>query len=409
METPEEILSQQKYSNLSLSKLINTIHYDSVEFDEKALRYEYKRREVNQVTKQPKRHIRFKITAPPGTYQVDIVFVPISTAALSKQKAFLLFVEVGSRKAFAYLMKGKTLKSIIAAYEQFVMEEGGILISLEGGNDFNRPQFRKLLDDQAVNLITFVAKDIHINQAGDALGIIDRAVRTLKRLTRKLGLLKGTGLLARYFLQAVDNYNASVHSAFNNQKTPNEMHESFDESNDLHKATSEANGLLDDDLQKLKPGDRVRILLETKQFGKEKQPFSQQLYEITKKDGLKYRVRSCETHKLLRRRFNARELQLVDTDALIRLPSTVKPSTPEQDLHTTGARRRRMAREGIYNNFELEKLSEAPIPKLRVDTTKFKANRPVTERRVGGKLIRIRGPAAVKKMHTTLQKVQEMD
>lgn len=406
-ETAEEILAQQRYANLSLGKLINTLHHELVDFDEPGLRQAFNRREVNQITKQPKKHIRFAITAPPGTYQVDIIFVPTTTAA-TKQRPFLLFVEISSRKAFAYPMKNKSLTSIIDAYEKFLMEEGGNLITLEGDDDFNKPRFRKLVESQAVNLVTFVAKDIHINRSGDALGIIDRAVRTLKRLVRKLGLLKGNTFLARYFLEAVDNYNQSTHSAFKNEKTPNEMHEDFDTASDLNKSTALVNNLQDSDRQSLKVGDKVRILVETNTFAKEKPPFSQQLYEITKKDGLKYKVKNLDTMRVMRRRFNARELQKVDVDDLQKLPRAIRPITPQQERANQGARKRRMAREGIYNDFELEKLSENPIPKLVVDTKRL--NRTKVTREVAGKKIKILGPKRQpKNMESTLKSIKELE
>ena len=50
--------------------------------------------EINQVNKKPNKHMNLKITAPPTTYQIDVMFYPIGESF----KNILLIVDIPSRK-----------------------------------------------------------------------------------------------------------------------------------------------------------------------------------------------------------------------------------------------------------------------------------------------------------------------
>ena len=61
-----------------------------------------KDQEVVQVNKKVAKGMNLKITAKPRTFQIDIMFFKIGES----QKAFLLLVDIMSRKAFCYVISG---------------------------------------------------------------------------------------------------------------------------------------------------------------------------------------------------------------------------------------------------------------------------------------------------------------
>jgi len=119
MKTAKEILSDDAYSLLGIAKVITKLRSAGEEFDEKELRHAYKQLEVNQRTqRQKKPEKQFKITGPPGSYQIDLIFLPKYRSSNRGVTTFLLLVEIPSRKAFAYPIKSKKPSDILDAYEK---------------------------------------------------------------------------------------------------------------------------------------------------------------------------------------------------------------------------------------------------------------------------------------------------
>ena len=63
--------------------------------------------------------------------------------------------------------------------------EVGFIKGLEGDNEFSSAAIKKFCEDNDIRLDTSVAKEEHISN-GNKLGIIDRLVRTLRELIKKL-------------------------------------------------------------------------------------------------------------------------------------------------------------------------------------------------------------------------------
>jgi len=103
MKTAEEILSDDAYSLLGIAKVITKLRRAGEECDEKELRHAYNQLEVNQRTqRQKKPDKKLKIAGPPGSYQIDLIFLPNYRSSNRRLTKFLLLVEIPSRKAFAY-------------------------------------------------------------------------------------------------------------------------------------------------------------------------------------------------------------------------------------------------------------------------------------------------------------------
>ncbi len=345
MKTAKEILSDDAYSLLGIAKVITKLRKAGEEFDEKELRHAYKQQEVNQRTqrqKKPDKHL--KITGPPGSYQIDLIFLPKYRSSNRGVETFLLLVEIPSRKAFAYPIKSKKPSDILDAYEKFYEDHDGNLSNVYADNEFKPEWFKAFNDVLNVNVHTGIAKDDHISKHSNRLGIIDRLVRTLRKLMNKYMLLHNSTQWSKWLPDIISLYNKTPHASLND-RTPDE-------------ASADVNGLekrfkMDvrhnqaEDTEKVSPvsvGDTVRILTKKETFAKEGPTFSKELYVVVKKDGYKWRVHPKTGGPLERRKLADNDMLVIDADTLVALPD--RPI--RQDIDTAVERHRtRLQREGI--------------------------------------------------------------
>ena len=111
-----------------------------------------------------------KITAPPDCYQIDVVNFPSYVKKVNKYNKFLVLIEILSRQAFVYPLRSNKMTDIIEAYEEFIDEVNGKVVSIEGDDEFNNKSFQAYNDELGVVVISDVAKDDHITKFGDKLG-----------------------------------------------------------------------------------------------------------------------------------------------------------------------------------------------------------------------------------------------
>ena len=359
-----EILSDDAYSLLGIAKVITKLRKAGEEFDEKELRHAYKQQEVNQRTQRQKKPVKqLKITGPPGSYQIDLVFLPKYRSSNRGVTTFLLLVEIPSRKAFAYPIKSKKPSDILDAYEKFYEDHDGNLSNVYGDDEFNSRWFRAFNDVLNVNVHTGVAKDDHISKYSDRLGIIDRLVRTLRKLMNKYMLLQNTTQWSKWLPEIISLYNKIPHASLND-RTPDE-------------ASADVNGLqkrfmMDvqhnqaEDTENVTPvsvGDTVRILTKKETFAKEGPTFSKALYVVVKKDGYKWRVHPQSGGPLLRRKLADNDILVVDAHSLVALPD--RPI--RQDIDSAVERHRtRLQREGIIREKTDLDLAVAPPIKVKL-------------------------------------------
>ena len=139
-----------------------------------------KNQEINQVNKKPTKHTNLRITAPPRTFQLDIMYYPVGTSF----KNILLIVDIQSRKAWAYVISTTSGENILNAYKKFESEVD-IINAIEGDNQFSFKAFQEYNNEKNIRLDTSIAKDEHITKGGNKLGILDRLVRTLNEMIEK--------------------------------------------------------------------------------------------------------------------------------------------------------------------------------------------------------------------------------
>lgn len=263
-----------------------------------------KDQEVVQVNKKVGKGLNLKITAPPRTFQIDIMYVKIGTS----QKAFLLLVDIMSRKAFCYFISGDPNGTkIVEAYEKF-LEQVVNVSGMEGDDEFNTKMFRDINEAKNIRLDTSVANNNHFAE-GNKLGIIDRLVRTLKTsISQYRDVADNRGAMQGMMDKVVGFYNDSPHRALKG-KTPNEVW------GDLkgQKARNQKETMLNDSLFSkvdLTSGEPVRVLEGKGRFQKGNSKFSTEVFEIHDRVGYSYRV-ADKKGEVKARRYKPIELQSV--------------------------------------------------------------------------------------------------
>ena len=317
--TINDIVKDPANRLLSYSKLVAKLNSENITFDKKALKSFYSNQEAEQIRRRPsKPKASFKITAPPNSFQLDVVFLPQYRSANNGIDKFLLLVDVQSRKVYAYPLIKNTAKAVLDAYEKFILERGQPPIAVTGDNQFNSSAFRTFNNNLGVNVYTDVAENEHISRYGNKLGVVDSCVRTLKRLIQKQVTLDDDPQWTEFLPAILKTYNSTPHEGINKQ-TPTSLEGDLQKQIDDHDRDWEYNHrLAGGSTFSLKAGDPVRILLAKGQFAKEGPRFSKSIYHIRARSGFRYLVDGSD------RRFAPHELQKVSLAGLQKAIETPK-------------------------------------------------------------------------------------
>ena len=260
------------------------------------------KQELNQVNKKPTRHSNLKITAPPKSFQIDIMYYPIGEGF----KNVLLIVDIQSRKSWAYVLSKTTGDKILEAYKEFISEVGQIN-SVEGDNQFSFKAFVDYNNEKNITVDTSVARDEHITH-GNKLGILDRLVRTLKEMIGKYRtVISKQGSFNDIIDKVITTYNSQVHRTL--KMSPNEMFDDISKQNFNHHRDKEYNRNLISK-NNIQVGAEARILESKGKLDKGSQKFSLDLYKLVGREGNRFTVENSDGEKL-RRRLKPSEIQVV--------------------------------------------------------------------------------------------------
>lgn len=112
------------YKLLGLDKLARLAKTQGV--SRKVVKQWFQSQALNQVFSQPKQRKavnRYKITAPPYSFQIDVVVMPKYKDANKGKDRFLLCVDILSRKAFAYVLPSNRLSDVLDKYAYHFLED----------------------------------------------------------------------------------------------------------------------------------------------------------------------------------------------------------------------------------------------------------------------------------------------
>jgi hypothetical protein len=285
--------SKQNFINLA-KKSLNASTKEINEF--------LKNQEINQVNKKPTKHTNLKITAPPRTFQLDIMYYPIGTSF----KNILLIVDIQSRKAWASVISTTSGENILNAYKKFDSEVD-IINAIEADNQFSFKAFQDYNNEKNIRLDTSIAKDEHVSH-GNKLGIIDRLVRTLKEMIDKYRAVVSKQTSFPEMLDKIINtYNNQPHRTI--KSTPNDMFNDVSKQNFNNQKDKEFNK---NELKKnnINIGAEARILESKGKLEKGSQKYSTDLYKLVEREGNRFIVQDSEGDKL-RRKLKPSEIQVV--------------------------------------------------------------------------------------------------
>jgi tetratricopeptide (TPR) repeat protein len=274
----EEIYKKPAYAVLSTSKFVEKVRKSHPHIPTKQIKEFVENQTLQQTYTTQKFKGYYKIVAPPKTFQIDIFF--------KHEKPFLIFVDILSRKVFIEKLKSRNIDVIIEGIENILDRCGGAN-GIESDDEFNKETIRTLLEGKDIQFSSVVSKTEHLSK-GNKLGIVDTAVRTIKKLINKYMDLTDDAKFENAIGEILDIYNTTPHSSLKGN-TPEEAYTDIKLQAQLYKDAQEANTKLENSID-LDIGDYVRKSLDKSKFEKEKQTYTKTVYVIHDIVGKKYQL-----------------------------------------------------------------------------------------------------------------------
>ena len=302
------LYKSSKTGYLSPSKFVLKAKAKYPELTKKQISDWVTQQQTPQITKRTPFKGYFKTIAPPHSFQIDIFFMD-NYKHYNKFGAFLMFIDIISRKMFIEPLKSRTLETVLTGIKKIVAKIGTVN-SVFSDNEFDKKGIKDYFKSKDIRFSSIVSKEEHISK-GNRLGIVDTATRTIKRLIKRYMLEENTPKFIDVLHDLVENYNETPHSGINN-KTPDDVYANEEYQKTYYRKAMEHNAKLQNKID-LEIGDYVRKAVGKTKFEKEKQTFSKELYVIFDIDGYKYKIMDTSGH-LLGGRFKYVELQKIDPE-----------------------------------------------------------------------------------------------
>jgi hypothetical protein len=154
-------------------------------------------------------HLFVPVTASPGTYQIDTLFV--------KGKPVIVMIELTSRKVYTAVVKNRTAGVCAAAFKDMledIREAGEPIVSIESddGGEF-KGAFQRVLDAEGISHLTYPST----SASDTALSKVERVNLTLRKFLNKTKYEH----LSTAMPKITEFYNNREHSA--TKKAPNAL------------------------------------------------------------------------------------------------------------------------------------------------------------------------------------------
>jgi hypothetical protein len=269
----------------------------------------FKSKELHQIYTKVKKVKGYKINDLPYSFQIDIILLTSYKKQNNGIDKMLMIIDILSRKLFAYPIKSGKMQDVMIAYKEFVEECGEKINSISGDDFFNNKEFNDFNAKEGIELRTNVAKDDHITNQGNVLGIIDRSVRTIKSYISKYMLENNNVKWTKFLPKIITLYNETPHKGVEN-KTPDEAYNDEEYLYDKYAQQEIYNEDLKESIP-LQVGDSVRAMIKKNKFDKEKDNYSKTIYTIDSKKGNKI-VLKDEANEIVKRKYRPSELLKVE-------------------------------------------------------------------------------------------------
>jgi hypothetical protein len=202
--------------------------------------------------------------------QLDLADLSNLASANKNYKYLLIAIDVFSRLLFVVPMKNKSTSTILDAVEEIFDQTEPTMINTDNGSEFISKEFKKLLKERGI--------DVQYSDVGDhyKMGLIDRVVRTLREKINKYMEMHETTHYIDVLPKIVENYNLAYHSGI--KKAPAEVEE---DDQDILNIMSEKYSLAKREETIYQVGDKVRYIINFKQFQKHTLPhWTKTIHEI---------------------------------------------------------------------------------------------------------------------------------
>ena len=250
-----------------------------------AMKHGFKEKDAKEFLKKVVRDKRIKVkpvylpiySESGGSYQFD-------TFIQKKGLNFLIFININTRKAYAYPMRTKGTDDVINAMTKFftdVKEDPGIRTNpvkvLRSDQDAAYLSNKTLdfLREKGVRYLTTEDENHNV------LGIINRFMRTVRDLANK------KVISAEEMKELVNTYNTTIHTSTN--VPPNEMTKELEKEYITKKRIETQNKTRAYDF---KPGDRVRIVIEPKALTKKRSNLTSESFIVDSRSGNMFLIRA---------------------------------------------------------------------------------------------------------------------
>jgi hypothetical protein len=182
--------------------------YDKTDgFTLKQIKQFIKDQQLGQMYSQSNRKSYYPITAPPHSYQADLIFMPDQKINNGFNTALTL-IEITTRAGYCYPMKGKTTAQVLRAFNLFLVSVNNKIVNLttDRGSEFKSHAFKALIKQHNIKHVMADEGDHSI------MGLIERFNRTIKALISKYLTAYTTKKYVDALPDLLYNYNHTVHS-----------------------------------------------------------------------------------------------------------------------------------------------------------------------------------------------------
>ena len=242
---------------------------------------------VHQIHYQPKRTF-LPIIGEHGAFQADLMFLDEYSRQNRGYNGILTIINIPSRFGYAVPIKGKN--DTLRAFKDFLEEakrnkQDVIRLETDNGSEFVNRTFQAYLKKEGITHTTSAPGD-HRKQ-----GICERYNQTLRGWIDRWLTDKKVNNWIDIMSEILEYYNSRKHRTTG--VPPEEMtrEDEDDLRHQMYDATQEAR----DQINSIHPGDKVRILLHKKAFGKGRLRWSDNVYTIKERIPHSYTFRLEET------------------------------------------------------------------------------------------------------------------
>ena len=246
----------EKYNYPSLSKFLDIIKHDNLDFTKSNVKKFLDSNSVVEIYKKKKKKVNGHIIAlvPNLIFQIDLIDVSKFEKRNEGYHWIAVIIDVYSRRAWAIPLKNKKSDTVYEELKEFFYKKKCVELMSDDGSEW-KGNFSKMINDLTIH------HDITntVNEGHKSLGIVDRMCLTLKTIIYKSFINNHDIHWLHRLHKYVEAYNTTPHSFLigSKQFTPIELY---------RKQDSEYNGKLlmlnnDANFSDFKIGDNIRILI----------------------------------------------------------------------------------------------------------------------------------------------------